>query len=61
VATVVSAALLSAAGICFRYPKQSELALQDVDLTLSRGQAVGLLSLNAVEIYLRADKIEELA
>jgi ABC-2 type transport system ATP-binding protein len=45
-ATAVSAALLSASNISYRYPRQSELALQGVDLTLSRGQAVGLLGPN---------------
>jgi len=42
----VSRALLRAENISYRYPKQPELALQGVDLTLSRGQALGLLGPN---------------
>jgi ABC-2 type transport system ATP-binding protein len=38
--------LLTAAHISYRYPKQPAWALQDVDLTLARGQAVGLLGPN---------------
>jgi ABC-2 type transport system ATP-binding protein len=42
----VSGALLTAEHITYRYPKQSELALQGVDLALSRGQTLGLLGPN---------------
>jgi ABC-2 type transport system ATP-binding protein len=42
----VTQALLVAASISYRYPKQSNWALQGVDLTLSRGQALGLLGPN---------------
>ena len=42
----MSRALLVAENISYRYPKQSELALEGVDLTLSRGQALGLLGPN---------------
>lgn len=42
----MSPVLLSAEAISYRYPKQSELALQGVDLTLSRGQVLGLLGPN---------------
>ena len=42
----MSRALLTAHHISYRYPKQSEQALQGVTLTLSRGQAVGLLGPN---------------
>jgi ABC-2 type transport system ATP-binding protein len=42
----VSRALLTAHDISYRYPKQPEQALQGVTLTLSRGQAVGLLGPN---------------
>jgi ABC-2 type transport system ATP-binding protein len=38
--------LLTAANISYRYPKQPAWALQDVDLTLARGQALGLLGPN---------------
>ena len=39
-------ALLSAENISYRYPKQSEQALRGVDLSLSRGQVLGLLGPN---------------
>ena len=42
----MTSALLTAANISYRYPKQAALALQDVDLSLSRGQALGLLGPN---------------
>jgi ABC-2 type transport system ATP-binding protein len=42
----VSRALLTAHDISYRYPGQSEQALQGVDLTLARGRAVGLLGPN---------------
>ena len=42
----MSRALLVAENITYRYPKQPELALEGVDLTLSRGQALGLLGPN---------------
>ena len=42
----MSVALLTAHDISYRYPKQPEQALQGVTLTLSRGQAVGLLGPN---------------
>lgn len=38
--------LLAAEHISYRYPQQREPALQDVDLILSRGRAVGLLGPN---------------
>ena len=38
--------MLTAENISYRYPRQAELALQGVDLTLSRGQALGLLGPN---------------
>lgn len=38
--------MLSAEGLAYRYPGQSELALDGVDLNLLRGQAVGLLGPN---------------
>ena len=41
-----SAGLLSAQRVSFRYPKQAEQALQDVSLSLARGQSVGLLGPN---------------
>jgi ABC-2 type transport system ATP-binding protein len=40
------AALLTAADIRYRYPRQTDWALQGVDLSLSRGEAVGLLGPN---------------
>jgi ABC-2 type transport system ATP-binding protein len=42
----VSTVLVTAENISYRYPKQSELALQGVDLTLPRGQSLGLLGPN---------------
>jgi ABC-2 type transport system ATP-binding protein len=42
----VSAALITAANVSYRYPKQPDLALQEVSLTLARGEAVGLLGPN---------------
>jgi ABC-2 type transport system ATP-binding protein len=42
----VNPVLLTAANIGYRYPKQSAPALQGVDLSLSRGQALGLLGPN---------------
>jgi len=38
--------LLSAKGIHYRYPKQTDWALKGVDLGLSRGEALGLLGPN---------------
>jgi ABC-2 type transport system ATP-binding protein len=42
----VSSVLVTAENISYRYPKQSDLALEGVDLTLSRGQSLGLLGPN---------------
>lgn len=42
----MSAALLSAENISYQYPDQASPALQGVDVTLSRGQALGLLGPN---------------
>lgn len=42
----MSDALLSAAGLRFRYPEQAEPALQGVGMSLSRGEALGLLGPN---------------
>jgi ABC-2 type transport system ATP-binding protein len=42
----VSPALLTAANVSYRYPKQPDLALESVSVTLSRGQALGLLGPN---------------
>jgi ABC-2 type transport system ATP-binding protein len=39
-------ALLVAQGVRYRYPRQASLALEDVSLTLSRGEIVGLLGPN---------------
>jgi ABC-2 type transport system ATP-binding protein len=38
--------VLAADGLIYRYPRQTEPALRGVDLTLRRGQAVGLLGPN---------------
>jgi len=40
------ATLLSAKGIRYRYPKQTDWALNGVDLSLSRGESLGLLGPN---------------
>lgn len=42
----MSVELLAAENLSYRYPKQPTLALQGIDLSLSRGQAVGLLGPN---------------
>jgi len=42
----VTSALLAAANVSYRYPKQSAWALRGVDLTLARGQVLGLLGPN---------------
>jgi ABC-2 type transport system ATP-binding protein len=41
-----AAALLTATNVSYRYPKQAAWALQGVDLSLARGQALGLLGPN---------------
>lgn len=42
----MAAELIAASGIRYRYPKQAEWALDGVDLSLSRGSALGLLGPN---------------
>ncbi len=42
----MSVALLVAQGVRYRYPRQTSPALEDVSLTLSRGEIVGLLGPN---------------